>query len=141
MIFICTEMKVKRYLKEYRAFFCTHFPQGDPTGRNHTWTGRLRATARKVFNFGPFIFEENEITLTVNSFRYKDMIIDFLGQKLKDEKSTWLTYGSSETGCCSCGPSFYGYSSSVVHWVGDRTVWWSAIHRANLKAMSWIRLQ
>lgn len=48
--------------------------------------------------FGPFIFEENEITLTVNSYRYKNMITDFLGQKLKDEKSTWLTYGSSETG-------------------------------------------
>lgn len=44
-------MKVKRYLKEYVAFLCTHLPQGDPTGRNHTWTSRLSAMARKVCNF------------------------------------------------------------------------------------------
>lgn len=89
--------------------------QEEITHRQVGWVRR----PEKCAIFWPFIFEENEITLTVNSYRYKNMITDFLGHKLKDEKSTWLTYGSSETGYCSCGPTFNGYSSSVVHWASD----------------------
>lgn len=67
----------------------------------------------------PLSLKKIKLLWLQNSYRYKNMITDFLGQKLKDEKSTWLTYGYSKTGYCPCGPSFNGYSLSVVHWASD----------------------